>query len=200
MACAMASTATKDVLFVDDEPGIRVTLSVILQKRGFRVQTAATNQIQSSRFDVLVCDLSISKPDDGYEVVDAMRLANPQAVILILTGYPSVENALEGIERKVDGYLVKPADVEKLIAVLNREPSRPPRARILSVSYDEVLLRTRHMLLQREGYDVVSAAGFAASFAKCKEGGFDLFVLGHSIPPEEKCTMVEEFRRTGPAL
>jgi len=200
----MANTATKDVLFVDDEPSIRVSLSVILQKRGFRVQTAATvpeaiNQIQSSRFDVLVCDLSISKPDDGYEVVDAMRLANPQAVILMLTGYPSVESALEGIERKVDGYLVKPADVEKLIAVLNREPSRRPRARILSVSYDEVLLRTRHMLLEREGYDVVSAAGFAASFAKCKEGGFDLFVLGHSIPPQEKRTMVEEFRRTCPA-
>jgi hypothetical protein len=42
------------------------------------------------------------------------------------------------------------------------------------------------MLLAREGYEVVSAAGFSASLEKCKEGGFDLFVLGHSIPQKEK--------------
>jgi len=89
------STANRHVLFVDDEPNIRITLSAVLRKHGFRVQTAATvpeavNQIQTNRFDVLLCDLNITEPDDGYAVVDAMRRANP--VTVILTGYPSVEN------------------------------------------------------------------------------------------------------------
>jgi DNA-binding response OmpR family regulator len=190
---------------VDDEPSIRATLPVILQKHGFRVQTAATvpeaiNQIQKKQFDVLLCDLNITEPDDGYAVVDAMRQANPKAVTVILTGYPSVENALEGIRHNIDDYLIKPADLEKLLAVLNRKLlARTPTARILSVSYDEVLLRTRHMLLEREGYEVVSAAGFSASLEKCKQGGFDLFVLGHSIPQEEKAKLVEEFRQSCPA-
>jgi DNA-binding NtrC family response regulator len=190
---------------VDDEPSIRATLPVILQKHGFRVQTAATvpeaiNQIQKKQFDVLLCDLNITEPDDGYAVVDAMRQANPKAVTVILTGYPSVENALEGIRHNIDDYLIKPADLEKLLAVLNRKLlARTPTARILSVSYDEVLLRTRHMLLEREGYEVVSAAGFSASLEKCKQGGFELFVLGHSIPQEEKAKLVEEFRQSCPA-
>jgi DNA-binding response OmpR family regulator len=201
----MPSTGSKRVLFVDDEPNIRATLAAILQKHGFRVQTAATvpeaiNHIQSNRFDVLLCDLNITEPEDGYAVVDAMRQANPKAVTVILTGYPSFENALEGIRRKIDEYLVKPADVEKLLAVLNALLlRRQPRVRILSVSYDQILLRTRHMLLEREGYEVVSAAGFAASFEKCQQGGYDLFVLGHSIAPEEKRKLVEEFRRICPA-
>ena len=201
----MPSTATKRVLFVDDESSIRATLPLLLQQHGFRVETAATvseaiAEIDKKSFDVLLCDLNISEPADGYVVVDAMRRTNPDAAIVILTGYPDVENAIEGIHRRVDDYLIKPADVGKLIAALKALVSRrPPRVRILSVSYDEVLLRTRHMLLAREGYEVVSAAGFSASLEKCKEGGFDLFVLGHSIPQEEKQRLAEEFRRMCPA-
>ncbi len=201
----MVRNSSKHLLFVDDEPSIRATLPGVLQDHGFRVQTAATvaeaiEEIQKKEFDVLLCDLNISEPADGYAVVEAMRRANPHAVTVILTGYPEIENAVEGIHRNIDDYLIKPTDLDKLIAVLNGQLSRRhPRARILSVSYDDVLLRTRHMLLEREGYKVVSAAGFTGSLEKCKEGGFDLFVLGHSIPQQDKQQMVEEFRKTCPA-
>jgi DNA-binding response OmpR family regulator len=72
-------------------------------------------------------------------------------------------------------------------------------ARILSVSYDEPLLRTRHMLLQQSGYETVSSFGFIASLQHCKHGKFDLFILGHSIPQSDKQQLVEEFRRVCPA-
>jgi len=68
-------------------------------------------------------------------------------------------------------------------------------ARILSVSHDEPLLRTRHMLLQHSGYDTVSSLGFRVSLQHCKRGNFDLFILGHSIPYSDKRQLVEEFRR-----
>ena len=67
-------------------------------------------------------------------------------------------------------------------------------ARILSVSYDELLLRMRHLLLEREGYQVVSSRGFTESLHHCRRGGFDLFVLGHSIPHSDKQELVETFR------
>ena len=54
------------------------------------------------------------------------------------------------------------------------------------------------MILENEGYSVVSAHGFHNSMEQCKKGGFDLFVLGHSIPYEEKSKMVESFRRECP--
>ncbi len=75
-------------------------------------------------------------------------------------------------------------------------------ARILSVSYDEPLLRTRHMLLQTRGHDVVSSFGFTLSLEHCKHGGFDLFILGHSIASEDKRELVNAFRQkcSGPVI
>lgn len=71
--------------------------------------------------------------------------------------------------------------------------------RILSVSYDDLLLRMRQMILKNEGYAVVSAYGLENSLAQCKKGGFDLFILGHSIPNQDKRQMVEAFRSECPA-
>lgn len=64
-------------------------------------------------------------------------------------------------------------------------------AHILSVSYDATLLLTRELLLRQMGHDVVSAEGFAKAYKACEacevEGGrFDLVILGHSIPREDK--------------
>ena len=65
--------------------------------------------------------------------------------------------------------------------------------RILSVSYDEPLLRTRELLLRREGYDVSSALGFTDAVEHCKDGNFDLFILGHSIPDKDKRQLISVF-------
>ena len=68
-------------------------------------------------------------------------------------------------------------------------------ARILSVSYDESLLKTRQFMLEQCGYEVVSALGFTDSLKQCTEGGaFDLFLLGHSIPVNDKRVLVQAFR------
>lgn len=75
-------------------------------------------------------------------------------------------------------------------------------SRILSVSYDEPLLRTRQMLLETRGHTVTSALGFTLSLEQCKHGGFDLFILGHSIPPADKKELVTSFRQKcdGPVI
>ena len=72
-------------------------------------------------------------------------------------------------------------------------------ARILSVSYDNSLVRSREMLLEHEGYNVVSSVGFTASIAHCKEDGFDLFILGHSIPHSDRQQLIDTFRKHCPA-
>ncbi len=65
--------------------------------------------------------------------------------------------------------------------------------RILSVSYNQPLLLTRELLLQREGYAVTSALGFTDAVKQCKAGTFDLFILGHSIPDSDKRELVHIF-------
>jgi DNA-binding NtrC family response regulator len=71
-------------------------------------------------------------------------------------------------------------------------------ARILSVSYDTTLLQTRELLLRGQGHDVVSALGFHRGTEACQQGGFDLFVLGHSIPQEDKLDLIRGFRENNP--
>lgn len=72
-------------------------------------------------------------------------------------------------------------------------------ARILSISYDETLLFTRELLLKTEGHDVVSALGFHRGKEACLAGGFDVFILGHSIPKDDKLDLIECFREKNPS-
>jgi DNA-binding response OmpR family regulator len=71
--------------------------------------------------------------------------------------------------------------------------------RILSVSYDVSLLETRKMLLEEKGYSVVNSHGFSKALASCHAGGFDLFILGHSIPHDDKMALIASFRAHCPA-
>lgn len=122
------------LLFVDDEQNIRVLIPAILKQHGFDVTAAATvaealNLISTRKFDVLVSDLNIGEPGDGFTVVSAMRRTQPDAATFILTGYPAFDSALEAIRQQVDDYFVKPADAEALVSRILARLNRPPAQR-----------------------------------------------------------------------
>ncbi len=125
------------ILFVDDEDSIRLTLSALLQSKGFEVTTAATVQealalIMQHKFDVLIADLNISRPGDGFTVISAMRSAQPEALRLILTGFPDFESALRAIQEQVHEYVIKPAEIDDLVSKIRTwssvKPSKAPEA------------------------------------------------------------------------
>jgi len=125
--------AKPKLLFVDDDESIRQTLPLILAKEGFDCTTVASvpealAQISGQQFDILLSDLNIGQPGDGFIVVGAMRRVQPHARTYILTGYPDFASALEAIRGQVDDYLVKPADISALLTTLR---ARPERSRIL---------------------------------------------------------------------
>lgn len=137
------------LLFADDEPNIRLTLPPILEMNGFQVTVASTvaealTAIHSKTFDVLLSDLNISHPADGFTVVGAMRSVQPQCVTLILTGYPAFETALQAIRSRVDDYLTKPADIHYLLRTLREKLQEPRPApaliprRLVSVFHENI--------------------------------------------------------------
>ena len=75
----------------------------------------------SQKFDVLLSDLNINEPRDGFLIVKAARAANPSCVAILLTGYPDFESAVEAIDSDVDAYLIKPADVEMLLQTIQKK-------------------------------------------------------------------------------
>ena len=76
-------------------------------------------------FDVLLTDLNIGAPADGFILVSAMRKIQPGAATFILTGYPDFQTALEAIRKQVDDYFVKPADIPTLVSTLKEKIHRP---------------------------------------------------------------------------
>jgi len=142
------------VLFVDDEPSIRLTLPAILEQQGFEVSVAASvaealEIINDSQFDILLTDLNIGSPADGFILVNAMRRLQPSAATFILTGYPDFQTALEAIRKQVDDYFTKPADIPELVSSLRQKVHRPhcgepPCKRVWTVvleKSDEILKR-----------------------------------------------------------
>jgi ActR/RegA family two-component response regulator len=126
------------ILFVDDEPNMRLTMAAILEREGFDVTTATTvaealRAMNTHPFDALVSDLNIGEPGDGFTVVSAMRRTHPHCVNFILTGYPAFESALQAIRNQVDDYLVKPADVRELMNSLKTKLSTPREDRGLII-------------------------------------------------------------------
>jgi CheY-like chemotaxis protein len=69
-------------------------------------------------------------------------------------------------------------------------------ARILSISYDPTLLRTREIILREAGYEIKSALGISEAIEACNEH-YDLIVMGHSIPESDKREVVRELRNRG---
>ena len=68
------------------------------------------------------------------------------------------------------------------------------KKRILSISYDESIMKTRHYIFAQAGFDVVSALGFSDALAQCQDGKFDVVVLGHTLPPQDKTALVSALR------
>ncbi|QGY40198.1 response regulator [Pseudodesulfovibrio cashew] len=115
----MPDTAIR-VLLVDDEAGFVDVLRKRMNKRGFAVSTAVsgTKGIQALRgddFDVAVLDLKLEDMD-GIEVLDIFKKMVPSMPVIMLTGHGSEQAARDGIARGAFDYLLKPCDLDDLLA------------------------------------------------------------------------------------
>ena len=111
------------VLLVDDDDAVRAMMNTVLECNGFEVVAAANvtealRRITTESFDVLITDLLMPNPGDGLTVVTAMRHAQPQAVTLLVSGYPDTQSAMETILLEVDEVIVKPFEIGRLTEVL----------------------------------------------------------------------------------
>ena len=113
------------ILIVEDDRNIRVPLNTILEQRGYNTDTAKTGQeaIQKSKdrfFNLALLDIKL--PDmDGTELLTAMHENTPKMVKIMITGYPSLENAVEALNQGADAYFIKPVKTEKLLALIEEK-------------------------------------------------------------------------------
>jgi CheY-like chemotaxis protein len=107
------------VLLVDDDEAIREMMTATLAHKGFDVVAAANvtealKLITTKNFDVLITDLHMPNPSDGFAVITAMRHIQPKALTLLVSGYPDVKSAMDAILLEADEIIVKPFETRKL--------------------------------------------------------------------------------------
>ncbi len=107
------------ILIVDDDESIRKVLTAILQEEGYIVDTArsgkeAIEKTENNFYNLALVDIRL--PDmEGTKLLSMMKETIPKMAKIIITGYPSMQNAIEAVNRNADRYLLKPLNMEELI-------------------------------------------------------------------------------------
>jgi signal transduction histidine kinase len=123
------------LLIVDDEPSVLETICAILAREGYDVAAAssvdeAIEHLRENTFAVALTDLRMEGAS-GLTLLSELRRRSPQTVTLVLTGYASLQSAIEALREGVYDYLIKPCDVEELKATVARAVERAALARAL---------------------------------------------------------------------
>jgi CheY-like chemotaxis protein len=124
----------KRLLLVGDNDDVRAVFKEGLESYGFEVVAAASvnealRLISTEKFDVLLSDLHMPDAGDGFTVVSAMRHAHPNAVTLVLSGYPALQEAMAAMLLEADEVLVKPVGLAAVAEIIQKKLSNPSARR-----------------------------------------------------------------------
>ena len=107
------------ILIVDDDESIRKTIEAILKQEKYIVETAengreAIKKSQANFYNLALIDIRL--PDmEGTKLLAAMKDTTPKMVKIIVTGYPTLQNAIEAVNEGADGYILKPMKIDQLL-------------------------------------------------------------------------------------
>jgi signal transduction histidine kinase/CheY-like chemotaxis protein len=133
--------AGEKILVVDDDPGVLASCQRILAHKGYRVEGAgngyqAIERAEDELFDLLLVDIRMPGMN-GLETYQAIKEFNPDIIGVIITGYASMETAIEAIKLGFDGFLIKPFSLDELYSVvakaLERQNLRRENTRLMAL-------------------------------------------------------------------
>ncbi|MGH9431303.1 MAG: sigma-54-dependent transcriptional regulator [Terriglobia bacterium] len=115
-------TPETSILIVDDEERQREIYRDILEDEGYAADTAPSGEsalrlIGQKRYDLVVTDLNLTGMN-GIQLLSAILQADPTVAVVVITGYPSIQTAIEATKKGVYTYLEKPVDRDKLLDVV----------------------------------------------------------------------------------
>jgi PAS domain S-box-containing protein len=126
----MSSAACTDetekprILVVDDEPRIRDACQMVLEEMGFEVALAADGEqglakIKERHFDIILADLMMPVLS-GFDVLSQVREQHPDTVVIVITGYATVEHSIEAMKKGAFDFIPKPFTPDQLRAVVSK--------------------------------------------------------------------------------
>jgi len=116
---------TARILIVDDDENIRKVLTTILEDEGYIVESVGTAKKAIAKtgkkfYNLALIDIRL--PDmEGIELLTRIKDTTPKMRKIIITGYPTLRNAVEAVNRGADAYIIKPFDVKKALRTIKEE-------------------------------------------------------------------------------
>lgn len=113
------------ILVVDDDKNIRTTFAIILEDKGYTVDLAnsgkeALKKADSTLYNLALLDIRL--PDmEGVELLSKMRNTVPKMRKIMVTGFPTMQNAISALNNGADAYIVKPVDIDRLLNVVSEQ-------------------------------------------------------------------------------
>jgi DNA-binding NtrC family response regulator len=121
------------ILVVDDDESIRKTLATILEEKGYLVDTAENGKEAIKKSKVKFHNLAlidIRLPDmEGTKLLTMMEETTPKMVKIIITGYPSLQNAIEAVNKGADAYILKPFNVDSVLNTIKEHLEKQQQAK-----------------------------------------------------------------------
>lgn len=148
------------ILVVDDETVERVTLGEVLRLEGYRVSLAASGEAallaaQEHPVDLAILDLRLPGID-GLQVLEGLRHISEDTIVILITGYGTLETAIQALRKGAYDFLLKPCPVDEVLGAVRRGLSELKAGRHRKVLVSQ-LQRTLQELVATDGGDVLPA-------------------------------------------
>jgi DNA-binding NtrC family response regulator len=149
------------ILVVDDQEGIRRTISMTLEHAGYIVDTAengkeAIEKAAINFYNLALIDIRL--PDmEGTELLTALKETTPKMVKIVLTGYPALENAVKAVNRGADHYLTKPVNTDELLRLIKERLDKQKQEKEYGQQRLAQFVETRFKELQTEELETPKA-------------------------------------------
>jgi len=113
---------TKSILIVDDDQGILKSFKDILEPEGYRVDTVATGveaveKCKAHPYNLAIIDIKL-RDVEGTDLLARVHEILPRARKIMITGYPSLDNAIDSVNLQADAYIIKPVNPEMFLRVV----------------------------------------------------------------------------------
>jgi DNA-binding NtrC family response regulator len=154
---------TPRILIIDDDENIRKVLVAILEDEGYNVESVGTAKeaIERTRkkyYNMALIDIRL--PDmEGIELLTRMKDTTPKIRKVIITGYPTLQNAVDAVNRGANAYILKPFDVDKVLKTLKEQLHKQEEEKKYSQDKVAEFIEARVKQLESEENIVVHGKG-----------------------------------------
>ncbi len=135
------------ILIVEDDKNIRETMKNILEQRGYETDAAETGaeaeqKLKNKFFNLALLDIKL--PDmEGTQLLAKLHETTPKMVKIMVTGYPSIENAMEALNQGANAYVIKPVKPAKLLALIKEKLEEQQQAEKMTENKVTDWIKTR---------------------------------------------------------